>query len=624
MFTDMVGYTALGQRNEALSLALVEEQRKLVRPILSRHNGREVKTMGDAFLVEFPNAVDAVRCAYDIQRTIREFNFSLNPDKRIHLRIGVHVGEVIVSQGDISGDAVNVASRIEPLAEDGGVCVTRQAYDFVKNKIDIPLLSLGSKPLKNVVEPMEVYKMAMPWEREATEPTALDRRRIAILPFANMSPDPDDEFFADGMTEELISAVSNITNLQVVSRTSAMHFKKTSKTVGEIAKELSAGSILEGSVRKAGDKVRIAVQLIDSTKDAHVWARSYDRQFQDVFAIQSDISMSIAESLKVNLFDNDRERLFKEPTNDAGAHLLYMKGRHYWNERTKASLEAAVEYFERAIEKDPGYAIAYSGLADVYSVLVDHGYMSKSQGHDLALRNAEKAVELDANLSEAHASLGLVLSDDRSSPRGAEELRRAIALNPNNAYAHMWYSLIAADPQDSISSAEKAAKLDPLNLQIGSTLGSNYYRALRFADAISQLRKIIELDGKFPPPHLWLALTYIANGQPEEAIKEARIVNELAGRRIFMGIILAFAGMREEAQAIADELENAKEYVDPADVAWLYTALGPREKAIGWLGKAVKEKSAHLSYFAEDPSSLDFRKDPEVRTLLADAGFPTK
>jgi len=164
MFTDMVGYTALGQRNESLSLALVEEQRKLIRPILSRHNGREVKTIGDAFLVEFPNAVDAVRCAYDIQRAIREFNLSLGSEKRIHLRVGVHVGEVVEAQGDISGDAVNVASRIEPLAEDGGVCVTRQAYEFVRNKVDIPLSSIGPRSLKNVAEPMEVYKMAMPWE----------------------------------------------------------------------------------------------------------------------------------------------------------------------------------------------------------------------------------------------------------------------------------------------------------------------------------------------------------------------------------------------------------------------------------------------------------------------------
>jgi adenylate cyclase len=211
MFTDMVGYTALGQKNESLSLALVEEQRKVIRPILARHNGREVKTMGDAFLVEFPNTVDAVRCAYDIQRAIREFNLSLERDKRIHLRIGVHVGEVVESQGDISGDAVNVASRIEPLAEDGGVCVTGHVYDFVRGKVDLPLVSMGPKALKNVVTPVDVYKMVMPWEHAQEESVQeLDSKTVAVLPFASMSPDPNNEYFADGLREELIDRLCQV------------------------------------------------------------------------------------------------------------------------------------------------------------------------------------------------------------------------------------------------------------------------------------------------------------------------------------------------------------------------------------------------------------------------------
>ncbi len=191
MFTDMVGYTALGQRNESLSLALLEEQRKLIRPLLRKHSGIEIKTMGDAFLIEFPNALDAARCAYDIQRTIREFNLSLEPEKRIHLRVGIHVGEVLEREGDISGDAVNVASRIEPLAEDGGVCLTRQVYDHIVNKIDIPLFSLGPKSLKNVANKLEVFRMVMPWEERGPANAAqLERQRIAVLPFSNISACP--------------------------------------------------------------------------------------------------------------------------------------------------------------------------------------------------------------------------------------------------------------------------------------------------------------------------------------------------------------------------------------------------------------------------------------------------
>jgi adenylate cyclase len=220
MFTDMVGYTALSQRNESLSLSIVEEQRDLVRPILSRHNGREVKTMGDAFLVEFSSALAAVRCAYDIQRATRDRNIALPEESRILLRIGIHLGDVVESQGDISGDAVNLASRIESLAEPGGVCLTRQVYDQVVNKVELPLSSVGMKALKNVDAPVEVFRMTMPWETKASSGEERERRRIAVLPLANLSPDRADEYLADGMTEELIMSLSGVRELTVVARTS--------------------------------------------------------------------------------------------------------------------------------------------------------------------------------------------------------------------------------------------------------------------------------------------------------------------------------------------------------------------------------------------------------------------
>ncbi|MGD1055372.1 MAG: adenylate/guanylate cyclase domain-containing protein, partial [Nitrososphaerales archaeon] len=327
MFTDMVGYTALGQRNEALSLALVEEQRKLIRPILGRHGGREIKTMGDAFLVEFPNALDAVRCAYDVQRATREFNISLPSDRRIHLRVGLHLGDVTESQGDISGDAVNVASRIEPLAEDGGVFLTRQVYDHVQNKFELPLESLGTKSLKNVSEPLEVYRMVMPWDDRKATPTQLDKKRIAILPFANMSPDPNDGYFADGMTEELISTTSSVAGLTLIARTSVMGYKGTTKKVEDIGKELSVGTVLEGSVRKVGNKLRITVQLIDVQSQGHLWAQSYDRDFDDVFAVQSDVARQVAEALKVRMLPDEVSLLEKKPTRNTEAYTLFLQGR---------------------------------------------------------------------------------------------------------------------------------------------------------------------------------------------------------------------------------------------------------------------------------------------------------
>src|SRR4029077_16339 len=277
MFTDMIGYTALGQRNESLSLALVEEQRKLIRPILNRHNGREIKTMGDASLVEFASALEAVECAFAVQEAIREFNTSAPVDHRLHLRIGVHLGDIVESEADISGDAVNVASRIEPLAEDGGVCISRQVYDHVHNKLAMPLASLGVKTLKNVSAPIEVYKIVMPWDAKGAVSTSEhDTRRIAILPFANISPDPSDEYFSDGMTDELIAVLSKISGLRVVARTSAMRFKGEKAGANRIGQELRVGSLIEGSVRKYKNRVRITVQLVDTQSEEDLWTETYD------------------------------------------------------------------------------------------------------------------------------------------------------------------------------------------------------------------------------------------------------------------------------------------------------------------------------------------------------------
>src|SRR5437016_6052880 len=320
MFTDMVGYTALGQKNESLSLTLAEEQRTLLRPIFKRHAGREVKSMGDAFLVEFPSALEAVRCAYDIQRATREFNITLPEEQRVHIRVGVHVGDVVESQGDISGDAVNVASRMQSMADDGGICVTRQVYDQVQNKFELPLKSLGKRSLKNVRAPMEVYKMVLPWEDQQVAMAQMDAKTVAVLPFANMSPDPNDSYFADGITEEIISTLSGVSGLSVISRTSIMGYKGTTKRVKEIGGELEAGSVLEGSFRKAGNRIRVTAQLIDVRDDRHVWAHSYDRNLDDVFGVQTDIAKQVSDALRVKILTPEINRIDRRPTESTKAY----------------------------------------------------------------------------------------------------------------------------------------------------------------------------------------------------------------------------------------------------------------------------------------------------------------
>ncbi len=354
MFTDLVGYTALAQRNESLSLAIVEEQRNLIRPILVRHDGREIKTMGDSFLVEFPNALDAVRCAYDIQRGVREFNISMPEERKIHLRIGVHLGDVVESSGDISGDAVNLASRIEPLANDGGVCLTREVYNQVHNKVELRMESIGTRTLKNVNFPMEVFRIAMPWESDAAgSPVELDRRRVAVLPLKNMSPDPDDEYFADGMTEELITSLSGVRQLTVIARTSVMKYKGSQKGASDVGKELNVGSLIEGSVRKAGNRVRITTQLIDTVTEGHIWAKNYDRQLEDVFAIQSEIAEQVAGELRVRLLEPERRAIEKKSTENTQAYTLFLQGMRLVDEVEEAPLLNALETFRGGTRQGP-------------------------------------------------------------------------------------------------------------------------------------------------------------------------------------------------------------------------------------------------------------------------------
>src|SRR5712692_4582 len=618
MFTDIVGYTKLTQTNEASALELLDVHRKLVRPVFTKFGGLEVKTIGDAFLIEFGSALQAAESAIEIQKVLHEYNAN-NPNK-ILIRIGIHVGDVVHMDGDVYGDAVNIASRIEPQAEGGGVCISEQVHDQVKNKISLTFVKMESVEMKNIKDTIDVFRIVLPWEEEQSMADSdYDRRRIAVLPFANFSSDPNDEYFADGITEEIISTVSNIGELSVISRTSVMGYKGTAKNVREIGRELDVGSILEGSFRKAGNRIRITTQLIEVVNDRHVWSQSYDREFDDVFAVQSDIAKQVASALRVKILPHEEKQIEKAPTNSTEAHVLYLKGMHYWNERSKDGLLKAIEYFEHAIAKDPGYALAYSGIADCYSVLSDHGYVPGREALPKARANAEKAIQLDDELSEAHASLGLATqgTDLETSRR---ELRRAIELNPNNAYAHMWYGLVAENLDEKISECEKAVELDPLNLQINSSLGAEYYTAMRLDESITQLKKTEELNAEFPPAHLWLALAYSMKGQHDQALKEARIAMKIRpDAKNLMGTVIAHAGLVDEAKEIVRELDGSKEYVDLADIAWLYEAIGMRELAIERLSRAVKENSAHLTYLANDPSMRDFRQDPKVEALLEEA-----
>ncbi|HEX4921824.1 MAG TPA: adenylate/guanylate cyclase domain-containing protein [Candidatus Bathyarchaeia archaeon] len=634
MYTDMVGYTAIGQRNESLSLALVDEQRRMVRPILTKHNGREVKTMGDGFLVEFPSSLDAVRSAYDIQRSAREYNISVPEENRIHLRVGIHLGDVVESQGDISGDAVNVASRIEALAEDGGVCITRQVHDQVENKFELPFDRLGSKTLKNVASPVEVYKMTLPWERDqkSTATGELDLRRVAVLPFANMSPDPNDSYFADGITEEIISTLSGVSGLQVISRTSVMGYKGSTKKVREIGAELEAGSILEGSFRKAGNKVRVTTQLIAVNNDRHVWAQSYDRNLDDVFAVQSDIAKHVSDALRVKILEREMERIERKPTENAKAYGFYLQGRLHWNKRGEDDIRKAAQFFQQAIKEDDSFALGYVGLADCYELLAYNWQSNPLSNHAKADSMISKALELCADQAEAFATKALILLHDLNIRESEEAFLKAIELKPSYATAHQWYShlLMAQSRWDEAKrELEKAAELDPYSGIINLNL-AEYYEARKDPEtALEFSKKAIEIDPNFGGGRVELAGIYAKLNKMDEAEQEAKKGLDLL--RGYPNALLAadmmtayFQKDQAKMRALLPKIEShIGEQLGPSmvEIAGFHAMVGQTDKAFEWLERAYEEKDSSLLVLTRSDLLDSIREDPRYKSLIKRLGF---
>jgi adenylate cyclase len=634
MFTDMVGYTGLGQRNESLSLDVLEAQRKLVRPIVAKFDGREVKTIGDAFLIQFPNALDAVNCAYEIQKSAKEFNDRVTKEKEICLRIGIHLGDVVESVGDISGDAVNVASRVGPLAETGGVCLTRQVYDQVNNKFEHPLVSIGAKALKNLNAPIEVYRVALPWKGQAVSSSAdRDKKRIAVLPFASISLATNDDYFADGMTEELIATLSKIRELGIIARTSIIRYKGLTKPVSEVGKELNVGTVLEGSVRVAGKKLRITAQLIDTASEEHLWSETYDRELEDAFAIQTDIAKRIAKALKIKLLKSEALRLEKKATGIPQAYSLYLKGRHSLNTRTEKGLKEAIRDFESAIRHDPNFALAYTGLADAYSILASYSleYVPPREAFPKAKIAAEKALALDDHLAEAHTSLGMIKFYYDWDWAGAEaEFKRALELNPGYPQAHQYYADLVKSFgrfDEALSEMREALKLDPLSYSANTGIGHVLYLSRQYDEAIDHYRKVIESDPTFVPARLWFGRPYLQKGMFKEAIEQVeeavKLSHETTVSLATLAQAYAAAGQMADSKKLLDRLltRGAGQYVPSYWIALVYTSMGDKDEAMRYLERAFLERSSWLVWAKVEPRFDSLRTDPRFKSLLTRIGF---
>jgi TolB-like protein/class 3 adenylate cyclase/Tfp pilus assembly protein PilF len=669
MFTDIVDYSKVTQENENLALELLESHRNILRPIFVKYSGREIETAGDSFFVEFSSAVDAANCAIEIQTALLKRNVMVESEKQIKLRIGLHIGDVVQVGKHVHGDGVNIAARIEPLATPEGICLSEDFARAVRNKLEFPIVKKNEAKLKNISLPMDIYCIQLPWVKEGdlekvdtkivktfvkkTRWYALSiillvavtlsiilifnwddnentiQNRIAVLPFVNISKGIEDDYFADGITEEMISNLAKISGLDVIARTSIMKYKDTNLDVSEIGDELNVGTILEGSVRKSDNKTRITVQLIDASTQRHLWAEDYDRELRDIFKIQSEIAMRVAEELKVQLLTNEKEQIVKVGTESPDAYRNYLLGNYYLNKRTGEDLGRSMEYFEIAIRLDPNFAHAYAGLANCYTLIggAAYGDISREEASEKAKTSVVNALEIDETLAEALTSSAYIkFRFDWDWNEAEKDFRKAIKFKPSYAAAHEWLGLlltVLGRYDDALKEMKRAYELDPLSASISTGIGRILDFSGRHDEAVKIYNKTLEMYPDYAEAHFAFAMSLTMTRDLAEALNTIDKAIEYSHGRLVMitqkGMIYGFAGERRKALEVLDELEmlSYPDQVSPWLSLSIYLGLEDKDKFFEFANQAYEQRDPLMVYFnvlAEfDPK---IRKDSRFNDIL--------
>jgi len=673
MFTDMVGYSALAQRDDKLALELLEEHRQLLRGIFARFNGTEIKTIGDGFLIEFHSALEAAQCGIEIQRTLAKRNHDVTAERRIELRIGIHIGDVVHRAGDVYGDGVNIASRIEALAGAGGICVSMDVERQIRNALEARFEKLASTELKNISVPMDLFRIVLPWEQRsavvtksearsrpsgrkfATVGSALlllliigigwwwttqsrraspspaapsavhsaDQKSIAVLPFVDMSQAKDQEYFCDGISEEILDALAKVDGLRVVARTSSFSFKGKNADVGEVANKLNVENVLEGSLRREGNRIRITAQLINARDGFHLWSDTYERELKDVFAVQDEITRSIVDALKIKLAVAPPAR----PRQNTEAYDLYLQGLYLSNKSDEESFRKSLNLFQRALDKDPNLARAWTGIAKDWGWLAD-AYVKPLEAYPKVKEAASKALALDERDAEARSYLGdSIRILDRNFSRDEAELKRALEIDPNSADAHLLMSFLKSAQgqlEEAVQEIEEAERLDPLSPPICFVAVLWYRSADRIEDAIHAGQRSVQLDPNyvyFDPP---LADAYREKGDFNQAValyEKAQAATHFPSPGL--GITYAKMGRREDARRILDQLieKSRQQYVAADSIAAVYVALGEKDEALRWLERAFEEHSGSFYSYMFRPEFRPLRSDPRFSDLLRRIGI---
>ena len=575
---DVAGYSRLMGEDEDATITTLTSYRELMATLIQKHRGRVVDSPGDNLLAEFGSVVDAVRCAVEIQEELRVRNAELPENRRMQFRIGINLGDVVQEEERIYGDGINIAARVEGLAEGGGICISGAVYDSIKNKLSLSYESLGEHTVKNITEPVRVYRMRVGpeaavkprprrWHKPAlaalvvlivaagafaiwnfylrpdVDPASVakmafplpEKPSIAVLPFVNMSGDPEQEYFSDGLTEEIITALSKVPQLFVIARNSTFSYKGKPVKVHQVAEELGVQYVLEGSVRKAGDRVRITAQLIDALTGHHLWAERYDKDLKYIFALQDEITKKIITELQVKLTDGEQARLFAKGTENLQAYLKYLQAREHFQTQTKEDNALTRRLLEDVIALDPGFPQAYSKLGATHWMDI---FLKSTKSPKASLQRAfeltKKALSIDDSAPQALSQLGWLYTLAREHDKGIAECERAVALDPNSADAHIWMSIAlryGGRHEEAVRHSEQALRLNPIPPSTYfRTLGAAYNFAGRYEDGIMAFKKALNRSPNDLLSHVGLAQAYSLAGRMAEAQAEAEQVLKINPR----------------------------------------------------------------------------------------------
>lgn len=632
MFADIIGYSKMMQDDEDKAKDLRDRQRAVIEDFILKYHGQVMQYYGDGTLMMFGSALDAVNCARDIQKELIE-------QPVVPLRIGIHIGDVVYDNEGIYGDAVNVAARIQALGVTGSVMISGKVFDEIKNHPGIRVESFGEHELKNIYMPVSIYALAdngliIPEQQHIKDITGSNQNSVAVLPFTNFSSENGNDYFSDGITEEIINALAGIKDIQVASRTTVFSYKKVTKDIRDIGKELNVSYLLEGSVRKAGDRIRVTAQLISSDTGFHIWSENFDRELKDIFDVQDEIARKIVDKLESSIAVQKRKRIYESSTENIDAYNFYLQGLFYWNKRTPEAIRKAIELFNKAIHECNTYTNAYSYLANCYTFLGTIGYMNAEKAFQMAEKNALKAIEINNSRADSYVALGYVNLFGKWDFNLAEaNLRKAITMEPDNSEARQalsFYYRIIGRFDKMLQQAEAAVKIDPLSLPALLELGRSYWVVGEYEKALNAFNEALELDPLFRSAIEGKALVYMSQKKYDKALRTVKKYINLMDSKYNGGAQLAslYALMGNNKQAEENiELISKRQEEEPEqnlmlDYAIAYTAKGEIDLAFEYLNKAYDLKLGSLLLIKTLPFNKILAADPRFHALIEKIGLP--